>query len=70
MDRTTCLFAKTRVNFGMVQVEFAVAKEVKLVDSEAEFPGNVSPVDWSRGEFLGFVLFCSSGRGHGIVLKY
>ena len=70
VDRTACLLAEARVGFGVVKVKFVVAKEVELVHSEAEFPGDVSPVDWSRDDFWGFVLFCSMGRGHGIVLKY
>ena len=39
VDRTTSLLAKARVGFGMVKVEFVVAKEVELTHHEAEFPG-------------------------------
>ena len=69
MDRATSLFAEAQVTFGMVQVEFVAAKEVKLVDGEAEFPGNVSPVDGGFSVLWGFLLFSSLGVRHGVVLK-
>ena len=70
MDRTTSLLAKARVGSGMVKIKFAEMKESELVYSEAKFPGDVSPMDWSGDDFWGVFLFCSVGRGHGVVLKY
>ena len=70
VDGTTSLLAKARVGSGMVKIELADAEEFKLVYGEAEFPGDVSPMDRSRGDFWGDFLFCSAGRGHGVVFKY
>ena len=57
---------------SVVQVEFVSAKEVKLVDGEAEFPRDVSPMEGGRFNFLwGLSGFSLSGMRHeGIVFKY
>ena len=46
----------------MVEVEVVASKIIKLVLSEAQFPGDVAPAD---GE--GVVVW--SNEGHGIVVK-
>ena len=66
VDRAPSLFAETRVSFSMVQVKFLVAEEVKLVDSETEFPRDVSPMDGGFSVLWGFRSFSSLGVRHGI----
>ena len=70
MDRATNSLTEMGVDVGMVQVKFVFAKEVELMDSEAEFPRDVGPMEWGRFRFLwGFSGFSSAGVRHGIVFK-
>ena len=70
VDGATCLFAEVGVGSGVVQVEFVMAKEVKLIDGEAGFPGDVSPMEGRGFNFLwGFSSVSSSGVRHGFVFK-
>ena len=46
----------------MVEVEFMESEVFELIDSEAQFPGNVCPMD---GEGI---VMCW-GEGHGIIVK-
>ena len=70
MDGAACLSTEMGVGLGVVQVKFVAAKEVELVDSETEFPGDVSPMEGRRINFLwGFFGFSSAGVRHGIVFK-
>ena len=71
MDGATCLFTEARVGLCVVQIKFSAAEEVKLVNSEAEFPRDVGPMD-GRGFVVlwGFLLFSSTGVRHGVTFKY
>ena len=70
VDGTICLFAEMGVGLGMVQVEFVLVKEVELIDCEAEFPGDVGPMEGRGFNFLwGFSSFLSAGVRHGVVFK-
>ena len=70
MDGAACLSTEMGVGLGMVQVKFVAVKEVELVDSETKFPGDVSPMEGRRFDFLrGFIGFSSTGVRHGIVFK-
>ena len=70
VDGATSLFAEVGVSSGMVQVEFVSAEEVELIDGEAEFPGDVSPMEGRGFNFLwGFSSFLSVGVRHGIIFK-
>ena len=62
MDGAADLLAETGVGFSMVEVKVVSSEIVKLVFSEAQFPGNITPAD---GE--GVVVF--DDEGHGIVVK-
>ena len=62
MDGAARLLTEARVDFCVVKVEVVVPEVLKLVLSEAQFPGDVAPVD---GE--GVVVF--SNEGHGVVVK-
>ena len=62
MDGAAGLLAEAGVGFGMVKVEFTESEVFELIDSEAQLPGNVCPMD---GEG---VVMCW-GEGHGIVVK-
>ena len=66
MDRAPSLFTETRVGFGVVQVEFLAAEEVKLVDGETELPRDVGPMDGGFSVLWGFCSFSLSGVRHGI----
>ena len=70
MDRAPSLFTETQVGFGVVQVEFLAAEEVKLVDGETEFPRDVGPMDGGFSVLWGFHLFSLSGVRHGVVFKW
>ena len=70
MDGTTGFLTEARVDPGMVKVEVIAVEEVKLVDSEAQFPRDVGPMDGGFSVFRGFLLFLSSGVRHGAVFKY
>ena len=70
VDRATHFFAEMGVGMGVVQVKFVTVKEIKLVDCEAEFPRDVSPVEGRGFNFLwGFSSFLSAGVRHGVVFK-
>ena len=70
MDGVTSLFAEMGMSLDMVQVEFVLVEEVELIDSEAKFPGDVSPMEGRGFNFLwSFSLFLSAGVRHGIVFK-
>ena len=45
VDRAAGLLTKAGVDFGMVEVEFMESEVFELIDSEAQFPGNVCPAD-------------------------
>ena len=62
MDGAAKLLAETGVGPSMVEVEVIASEVVKLVFGEAQFPGNITPVD---GE--GVVVF--DDEGHGMVIK-
>ena len=66
VDRAPNFFAETQVSFGMVQVKFLAAEEVKLVDGETKLPRDVSPMDGGFSVLWGFCSFSSSGVRHGI----
>ena len=66
VDRAPSFFAETRVSFGVVQVKFLAAEEVKLVDGETKLPRDVSPMDGGFSVLWGFCSFSSSGVRHGI----
>ena len=71
MDRATNSLTEMGVDVGMVQVKFVFAKEVELMDGEAEFPRDVGPMEWGRFRFLwGFSGFSSAGVRHETVFKY
>ena len=62
VDGAARLLAEAGVGFCMVEVKVVALKVIKLVLSEAQFPGDVTPVD---GE--GIVMFW--GKGHGVLVK-
>ena len=72
VDGATSFSTEVGVGVSMVQVKFVSAKEVKLVDSETEFPRDVSPMEGGRFNFLwGLSGFSSSGMRHEVVIfKY
>ena len=69
MDGATSLLTETRVGFGMVQVEFLAAEEVKLVDGETKFPQDVGPMDGGFRVLWGFCSVASSRVRHGVVFN-
>ena len=70
MDRATDFSAEVGMGVGVVQVEFVMAEKVELVDGEAEFPRDISPMEGRRVDFLwGFSGFSSPRVRHGIVFK-
>ena len=71
VDRAAHFPTEVGMGLSVVQVEFVVAEEVELVDSETEFPRDVSPVEGRRVDFLwGFFGFSSVGVRHGDVFKF
>ena len=62
MDRAAGVLAEARVGFCVINIEVVVLKEVELVLSETQFPGNVAPAD---GE--GVIMFWD--EGHGVIVK-
>ena len=70
MDRTAGFLTKAGVDLSMVKVEVVVVEEAKLVNSEAQFPRDVGPVDGGFNVLWGFLQFLSSGVRHGTVFKY
>ena len=62
MDGAAGLLAEAGVGLHVVKVKVIALKVVKLVLSEIQFPGDVTPVD---GE--GIVMFW--GEGHGVMVK-
>ena len=62
MNGAAGLLTKAGVGFGMVEVEFMELEVSELVDGEAQFPGNVFPLD-GKG-----IVVCWGG-GHGTVVK-
>ena len=70
MDGATDFSTEVGVGVSVVQVKFVAAKEVELVDGEAKFPRDVSPMEGGRFDFLwGFSRFSSMGMRHGTVFK-
>ena len=70
MDRTAGFLTKARVDSSMVKVEVIAVEEAELVNSEAQFPRDVGPVDGGFNVLRDFLLFSSSGVRHGAVFKY
>ena len=62
MDGAARLLTEAGVGFGMVKVKVVKSEVSELVDSEAQFPGNVCPPD---GESI---VVCWD-EGHGIMVK-
>ena len=62
VDGTAGFLAEAGVGFCVVEVEMVMSKVFKLVFGEAQFPGDVTPVD---GE--GIVVF--DDEGHEMVVK-
>ena len=62
MDGATELLAEAGMSFCMVKVKMVAPEEVKLIFGEAQFPGDITPVD---GESI--VVF--DDEGHGTVTK-
>ena len=62
VDGAAGLLTKAGVSFGMVEVEVMKLEIFELVDSEAQFPGDVCPPD---GEGI---VMCW-GEGHVVVVK-
>ena len=52
VDWATDFSAEVGMGLSVGQVKAVSAEEVELVDSEAEFPWDVGPVEGSRGDFL------------------
>ena len=70
MDGAANHFTKVGVELGVIHVESVSSEKVELVDGEAKFPRDVSPVEGGRFDFLwGFLGFSSTGVRHGIVFK-
>ena len=62
MDGAAGFLAEASMGFGMIEVELMKSEELKLVDSEAQFPRDICPPD---GEGI---VVCWS-EGHGIMVK-
>ena len=62
MDGATELLAEAGVSFCMVEVKMIAFEEVELIFGEAQFPGDITPVD---GESV--IVF--DDEGHGVVAK-
>ena len=62
VDGAAGLLTEAEVSFDMVEVKVTKSEVLKLIDSEAQFPGNVCLVD---GEG---VIMCW-GEGHGVMVK-
>ena len=70
MDGAANRLTKVGVELGMTHVKFISSEKVELVDSEAKFPQDISPVEGGGFDFLwGFLGFLSAGVRHGIVFK-
>ena len=70
MDGAANRLTEVGVKLGVIHVEFVSSEKVELVDSEAKFPWDVSPVEGGRFDFLwGFLGFSSTGVRHGVVFK-
>ena len=70
MDGAASRLTKVGVELGVTHVKFVSSEKVELVDGEAQFPRDVSPVEGGRFNFLwGFLGFSSVGVRHGIVFK-
>ena len=50
------------MGFGVVKVKLAESKIFKLVDGEAQFPGDVCPPD-------GKCIVMCWGEGHSVIVK-
>ena len=70
VDRTAGFLTEAGMDSSVVKVEMIVVEEAELVNSEAQFPRDVSPVDGGFSVLRGFLLFSSSGVRHGAVFKY
>ena len=62
MDGAPRFLAEAGMCFSMIQEEVVLSKELKLVDSESENPGDDV---WFDGK--GVVVFCN--KGHVVVVK-
>ena len=62
VDGAAGLLTKAGVGFGMVEVEVMELEIFELIDSEAQFPGDVCPLD-EKG-----IIVCW-GEGHGVMVK-
>ena len=70
MDGAANRLTEVGVELGVTHVKFVSSEKIELVDGEAEFPRDVSPVKGGRFDFLrGFLGFSSTGVRHGIVFK-
>ena len=70
MDGAANRSTEVGVELGVIHVKFVSSEKVELVDGEAKFPRDVSPVEGGRFDFLwGFLGFSSAGVRHGIVFK-
>ena len=70
MDGAANHLTKVGVELGVIHVKFVSSEKVELMDGEAKFPWDVSPVEGGRFDFLrGFLGFSSAGVRHGIVFK-
>ena len=70
MDGAAGFLTEAGVDSSMVKVEVVVMEETELVYGEAQFPGDVGPVDGGINVLQDFLLFSSSGVRHGSVLTY
>ena len=62
VDGAAGLLTEAGVGFGVVKVEIMELEISELVDSEAQFPGNVCPPDGKS------IVVCW-GEGYGIMVK-
>ena len=62
VDGAARVLAEARVGFRVVEIEVVVSEVSKLILGEAQFPGEVTPVE---GESV--VVFWD--EGHGVVVK-
>ena len=70
MDGAANRLTEVGVELGVSHVKFVSSEKVELMDSEAKFPRDVSPMEGGRFDFLwGFLGFLSTGVRHGIVFK-
>ena len=51
MEGAASFLAEAGVDSGVVKVEVVAVEEAELVNSEAQFPGDIGPVDWGFNVF-------------------